>query len=54
MSGQQAPEDTDGDFKHLRSCIHIERDGLDNVLDRGIESLNIADHHKSIEDVNKS
>lgn len=53
MGGQQTSEDTDGGFKNLWPRVHVERDGLDDVLDSRIEPFNIAHHHKRVEDVDQ-
>ena len=51
MGGQQTSEDTDSDFENLWSCVHVERDGPDDILDRSIKPLDIAHDHKRIKGV---
>ena len=53
MGREQTSEDTDGGFEDLGSRVHVERDGLDDVLDRCLEPLNIAHYHECVEDVDK-
>ena len=53
MGGQQTSEDTDGGFEDLWSCVHVERDGLDDILDSRIKPSNIAHHHERVEDVDQ-
>jgi len=53
MGGQQTSENADGGFENLWPCVHVERDRFDNVLDCRIEPLNIAHHHKRVEDIDE-
>ena len=53
MGGQQTSEDTDGGFEDLWPCVHVERNGLDDILDGRIKPLNIAHHNECVEDVNQ-
>jgi len=53
MGGQQTSEDTDGGFEDLWPRVHVERDGLDDIPDSRIKSLNIAHHYECVEGVDQ-
>lgn len=53
MGGQQTPENTDGSLENLWSCVHVERDGLNNILDSNIKPLNITHHYERVKDVDQ-
>lgn len=51
MGGEQTSENADGGFEDLWPCVHVERDGFDDILDRPVKPLSVAHHHESVEDV---
>ena len=53
MSGQKAAEDTDCGFKYLWFCVHIERNPVDDIFDRVLETWWIVEYNQCIQYINK-
>ena len=53
MSRQKATEDTDRGFKYLWFCVYVERNPVDDIFDRVLETWWIIEYNEGIQYVNK-
>lgn len=53
MSGEKTAEDTDSGFKYLWFCVHVERNPVDDIFNRVLETWWIIEYNEGIQYINK-